>query len=145
MQPKRENANSWIRSLILLIVLVGAPLATFLSKVILQSTGLSVNPGLLIIGMVILVVITAQFGPARRALGRINSSSETKLPSTPSAPLPPSSRASSLPPQMSSQQQLSGSPRFEPIINPRLLTFGIIGLVFLGVVFLVFLAMTGAI
>jgi hypothetical protein len=50
-------------------------------------------------------------------------------------------RPSSPPP--TGRGNLPGSPQFDPIINPRILTFGIVGLVLLGGAFLAILAIAG--
>jgi hypothetical protein len=41
--------------------------------------------------------------------------------------------------------KLPGSPQFDPIIDPRILTIGIVGLVLFGGAFLVILALSGGI
>ncbi len=70
-----------------------------------------------------------------------------KAPSAYTPPRPPESpytSPSGLPPSLQqrsvkrddiSPQKLPGAPRFEPIVDARVVTFGILGLVFLGIVF----------
>jgi hypothetical protein len=128
----------------------GSPLSSFISGLILQTTGVSVSSSVLVIGLIMLAVAVSLVGSAVRGIGGINTSSETRLPSGPmpsqqmSAPSrpaqPPPAMGAGLPPS-----QMPGGPRFEPVINPRILTIGVVGLILFGGVFLAILAMSGVI
>jgi hypothetical protein len=157
MQRKRRNSNNnWIGTLIFLMIVFGSTLSRFIVGVIFGATGVLVDSNLVFIGLIILAVAVSVFGSLARGLGRINSGSESKLPTIPSiqpptfgagsssSTPPPTFGAGSLPPQME-QTQLPGSPRYEPVIDPRVLVFGIVGLIVFGIVFLVILSVTGVI
>ncbi|NTV63607.1 MAG: hypothetical protein HGA65_08740 [Oscillochloris sp.] len=142
MQRKRRASNNnWVGGVIFLIIMFGSPLSSFLASTIRQSTGVSIDSGMIFGGLIILGVIISALGSLGRGLGQIKSSSETRLPTaSSSAPLPPNSMPAQL-----KQSQLPGAPRYEPIIDRRILIFGVIGLIFFGIVFLVILGMTGTI
>ncbi|MBX0330453.1 hypothetical protein K2Z83_22605 [Oscillochloris sp. ZM17-4] len=150
MQKKR-GGNNWIGIVIFLAIVIGPNLASFLSGAIFQATGMRVGSDLIMGGIIIFAVVASLLTSALRGAGRMNSGSETKLPTTPSAPqqmgAPP--RPSSLPPATggsgTAQMKQPGTPQFEPIINPRVLSFGVAGLVIFGVIFLGILALFGAI
>jgi len=158
MQRKRRNSNNnWIGTLIFLMIVFGSTLSRFIVGVIFGATGVLVDSNLVFIGLIILAVAVSVFGSLARGLGRINSGSESKLPTTPSiqpptfgvglpssTPPPTFDAGAALPPQME-QTQLPGSPGYEPVIDPRVLVFGIVGLIVFGIVFLVILSVTGVI
>lgn len=166
MQRSRRSGNSWIGWLIFLFLVFGVrflpPVAAWLSQV----TGLTITVPMLIIAVVALSVIVSivsavvgsmnQSGPDEPGMP----SAPPKAPSLPKAPAPPTSpslpRASSPWPTTtpgsglprvrlpSGQQQLPGPPRFEPIIDPRVLSIGIAGFVILGGLALLLFFLSGA-
>jgi hypothetical protein len=151
-QRKPRGGNNWIGLVIFLVVMFGSPLSSFVSGLIFQATGVSVSSGVLVIGLIVVAVAVSLVGSAVRSAGRFNIGSETRLPSGPtSAPQmsAPPSRPAQLPPSMSGSglppAQLPGGPRYEPVINPRILAIGVAGLLLFGVIFLAILAMSGAI
>ncbi|MEI6775678.1 MAG: hypothetical protein WCK70_02130 [Chloroflexales bacterium] len=142
MEPKRKRSsgNNWIGMVIFLVIAFGSPVSKFITSLIFQTTGQLVSSNILAIGMVTLIVLAvavSAIGAAVRGTGNINTGSDTRLPS--GLPTPP--------PTMSAGQPTSpfpGSPRFEPMINPRILAVGIIGLVLFGGIFLAILSISGA-
>jgi len=144
------NWGSLIGWLIFILVIAGGPILNQLGQL---SGGTVTLPNnllpLLIGGLVVLSIIV----PAVRALGRsARPPSDPRLPTTlappppNSAPMPPfggparpmqppppapSPRAFTLPPS-SKDVRLPSPPRFEPVINPTILLFGILGLIALG-------------
>lgn len=142
MEPKRKRSsgNNWIGMVIFLVIAFGSPVSKFITSLIFQTTGQSVSSNFLAIGMVTLIVLAvavSAIGAAVRGTGQINTGSDTRLPS--GSPPPP--------PPMSAGQPTSsfpGSPRFEPVINPRILVVGIVGLILFGGIFLATLAISGA-
>lgn len=143
---RKQNNNSWIGIVIFLLIMFGSPITRFLSSVIYQATGLQVNPSMLLVGLIILSVIVSSIVPLLRGIGGENRSNETRLPTGPTSmpPMPPPINPTSMTPP-STPPQLSATPRFDPIIDPRILLFGVIGLVFFGIIFLFMLSMTGVI
>lgn len=167
MQQSGRRGNNWIGLLIFIFFVFGSrflpPLATWLSQV----TGLPITPPLLIAAVIGLAVVGSIAGGVIRQAGRARSSNETRLPTPPplalptdttaqrgqptrpSAPppavrLPPATTRLPSPRLPSGEQRLPGPPRFEPIIGPRVLAFGIIGLLALGAFLLGALFLTGA-
>jgi hypothetical protein len=150
-QRKRSGGNNWIGLVIFLVVMFGSPVSSFVSSLILQTTGVSVSSGVLVIGLIVLAVAVSIISSAVRGLGRLTTGNETQLPTGPTPPpqMSAPSRPAQLPPSMSGAglppAQIPGSPRFEPVINPRLLAIGIVGILVIGGVFLAVLAISGAI
>lgn len=143
MQRKRGGSNNWIGIVVFLTVMFGSTIARSLSNIIFQATGMRIDSNILFIGLIVLAVLISSFSSIIRKADQVNQGTETKLPTTPSMP-PPTSMSEQRPPVMPSES-LPGSPRFEPVVDPRILIFGIFGIVFFGVIFLFILAMTGAI
>lgn len=158
MQQNRRGGSGWMGWLLFALIIfaprAAGPLANWLSQV----TGMNIAPGTLIAGLIGLYVVYVVLSPALRAVARSRSAGDTRLPSGPMSPptsvsLPPpaqprpsrarrSSSGSILPP--SGPSPLPRPPRFEPIIDPRVLTFGLIGLGVLGAFFLLALFLVGA-
>ncbi len=145
MEPKRKRSDgrNWISLVIFLVIAFGSPVSKFITSLIFQTTGQPVSSSTLAIGLVSLIVLAVAvsvISSVVRGVGRINTGSETQLPSGP-MPAPPPMNAGGTD---QSTSQFPGSPRFEPMINPRILAFGIIGLIFFGGVFLAILSIFGA-
>lgn len=157
MQQSRRGGNGWIGWLIFIVLVFGSrflpPVAGWLSQV----TGLPISTPLLIGSIVGLGVILTIASSVLQEFNRGRSSNETRLPTglPPASPPPtvqPPRSGSAFPPQSSTaqprvggqpklklptgDQRLPGPPRFEPIIDPRVLTFGIFGLLLFGGFFL---------
>lgn len=159
------RGGSWIGWLIFLFLVFGVrflpPVATWLSQV----TGLTITVPMLIMAVVGLTLVVSIVGAVTRTIGEARGPDATDLPTTtikppmPTAPsLPPpklpkasspwptSAPSSELPRahMPSGKQQLPRPPRFEPIIDPRILLFGILGIAVLGGLVLLFLFLSGA-
>ena len=140
------NWGSLIGWLIFILVIGGGPLLRLLGNV--SGGALTLPPNLLpllIGGLVVLSIVVS----AVRSIGRSGrSSGDVRLPTSTAPPrplnlprarsadsdrpsIPSSPRAFVLPPS-SKDLRLPQPPRFEPVINPTILTLGIVGLVILG-------------
>lgn len=160
-QNRRSGGTGWLGWVIFIVLIFGSrflpPLANWLS----QQTGIPISPGALvatIIGLsVALTIVSSVIGE----INRNRPQGDTRLPTG----QPPAGRAPVVPPPQpppqppttlrtpslprpsrlpSGEQRLPPPPRFEPIIDPRVLTFGIIGLVVFGGFFLAVLLLSGA-
>ncbi len=172
MQRSRRSGSSWIGWLIFLFLVFGVrflpPVAAWLSQV----TGLAITVPMLIMAVVALSVVVSivsalvgsvnQSGPDEPGMPSSppKAPSSPTAPSLPKAPAPPTSpslpKASSPWPTTtpgsglprarmpSGQQQLPGPPRFEPIIDPRILSIGIVGFVILGGLAMLLFFLSGA-
>jgi hypothetical protein len=130
------------------------PVANWLSQV----TGLPISTPVLIAAVVGLGVVVSVVSSVLTGVNKGRGADQTRLPTgqqpTPSpAPVAPPT-TSSRPPSVgtggvpriglpSGEQRLPGPPGFEPIINPRILTIGIIGLVIFGGLFFLALLLSG--
>lgn len=158
MEQNRRRGNGWVGWVIFVVLIFGSrfmpPIAAWLSQV----TGLQISAPMLIAAVVGLGVLSTIVGSIGQEIARNRRSNETSLPTglpqqmpptamrpppTPAPPTQPRAGGPPLRPQLS-EQRLPGPPRFEPIIDPRVLTFGIIGLALFGVCFLAILAFSGA-
>jgi hypothetical protein len=163
-----SRGGGWIGWLIFIVVVFGSrflpPLANWLS----QLTGLPITVPMLIGALVVLAVVASVGSSLARQFGKARGAGDTRLPTSMSPPqpprpvrLPPSSTTSRLPQPSrpvqlppssnlprsrlsSGEQRLPGPPRYEPIIDPRILAFGIVGLLFLGGFFLLALLLAGS-
>ena len=164
MREKKKrgfNLGSVIGPLIFILAFAGGPLLRLLRQA-LSGSGVSLPPNLstlipiAVAGVVVLSIAIA----AVRALG--NSRGDDRLPTGmnpaqrsntplppfvgPSAPRMPTAtpqpRAFTLPTSSQSQGKLPTAPRFEPVISPRVIALGVVGLVVLGGLFLVVLGLS---
>lgn len=161
-QNRRGGGNGWIGWVIFIVLVFGSrflpPVANWLS----QQTGLPISTGALIatiVGLGVVVTIVSS------VLGEINRNREqdgprlptgmpqarppqatppSQAPTAPRMPSSPRSGGARQPRPPSGEQRLPSPPRFEPIIDPRVLTFGIIGLVVFGGFFFLALLLSGA-
>lgn len=158
MQEKKKrgsNAGSLIGTAFFILIFLARPIISFVRNTLGGSLSLPANLTDLIpiaVGAVVVVTIAVS---AVRALGRSRQSDErlptgSAPPRMPGAPLPPfggpqmpglpttitprmpSAPSSTPTPARRGQPSVPSTPRFEPIFNPRVLLFGIIGLVVLG-------------
>ncbi len=156
MQQRGRGGNSWIGWVIFVLLVFGSRLLPPVAAWLSQATGLPITTPMLIAVAVGLSVVGSVVGSVARSVGKARASSETRLPTMTTLPPPsstsaprmsqlprPSSGANPPPRLPSGQQQLPGPPRFEPIIHPRVLTFGIIGLLVIGGLFLAAVLMLG--
>lgn len=162
MPQNRRGGNGWIGWLIFIVLVFGSRFLPPVAAWLAQATGLPITTPLLIAAIVGIGVVGSIVGSITREVSRNRDASETRLPTgqppaTPQLPprtiTPPTASphlptsSSSNPPSARprpSQQPLPGPPRFEPIIDPRVLTFGIIGLVVFGGFFLIALLLAGS-
>ena len=162
MQQRGRGGNSWIGWVIFVFLVFGSrllpPVAVWLS----QATGLAITAPMLVAVVIGLSVLGSVVGSAVRSVGKAHASSELRPPTPTMLPppsgmppprpvrparmsqLPPPTGANPLPGMPSGQPPLLGPPRFEPIIHPRVLAFGIIGLVVFGGLFLAAVLFAGA-
>jgi len=139
-KKRGTNWSSAIGWLIFILVIAGGPLLNLLRGALGGVVNLpSYLLPLLIGGLValsILVSVVRSLGGSRR--GR----SDTRLPTT-SAPMPPfgGPAVPRMPPSASmprpypppgGDQRLPSATRFEPVINPKILAFGIVGVLLLA-------------
>jgi hypothetical protein len=147
----KGGGGGWISLVIFLALAVGSRVAPPLAGWLSQVTGIPVSPAAVVIGAIVLAVAASGLSSALRSIGRLSSGGDTRLPSSPSRPPqvgapqrpftpPPTSRGPA-----AAQTKIPATPQFDPIIDPRVLTLGIVGLLLFGVVFLVILAVSGGI
>lgn len=164
MQQNRRGGNGWVGWLIFIVLVFGSRFLPPVANWLAQTTGLPITTPILIGAVVGLGVLLSIAGSVVQEINRNRGANETRLPSgLPPSPPPPTlapprptgapprpittPSRSSRPTQMRSptgEQRLPGPPRFEPIIDPRVLTFGIIGLVIFGGFFFVVLLLSGS-
>ena len=148
----RINWGSLIGWLIFILIIAGGPLARLIGRAVGGSVSLPANWLPILIGTLVVLSIVVS---AVRALGTtVRSRGDVRLPTdasapprAPSAPMPPfggpaglpqqppappaTPRSFTLPPDRAAPR-LPPAPRFEPVINPRILLLGILGLILLG-------------
>lgn len=157
-EPKRKEGFNWVGLIIFLVLILGPRIGQLVSQLVRSVSGGTVTIGtnalpLILGGLIVVITLLAVGQGVRNAARR----SETQMP-TP-VPLPPAARTelprpvalpnnrTRLPPSVQQQrrleqrsletrqQNLPGPPRFEPIISGKVLAFGILGLLLLGLVF----------
>lgn len=132
-KPKRPGWSQAIGWLIFLLAVAGGPIINTLRRLLAGSVSLPSSGNLLpllIGGLVLLSVVVSLVGAAARAGSR----GETRLPTgvPPSSTLPPMRLPSA--PKLPGGSQQPSTPRFDPIFNPRIVAFGIVGLVAIGLI-----------
>jgi len=143
MQEKKKRGVSWssaIGWLIFILVVAGTPLLNMLRSALAGIVNLPANLMPMLIGglvaLSILVSVIRSLGGSRR------SQSDTQLPTT-TAPMPPFAGPSApyVPPSTSvpqpysppvRDQRLPSPPRFEPVLNPKIVGIGIVGVLLLA-------------
>jgi hypothetical protein len=162
MQSNRRSGG-WIGWVIFFVLIFGSrflpPVANWLSQV----TGIAISPQIMLAVIIGGGVLLSVMGSLIQTVNQGRQSNDSRLPTTlspPSAPSSPSApmqlpTSTRMPPPMStdqalkrlgmSKQDLPPPPGFEPIINPRILTFSIIGLIVLGAFFFLALLVVGSI
>lgn len=149
---QRRRSSAWIGWVLFLVIAFSARLAPPLVAWINQATGLSLSPGALIGAALLLYIAFVAVNQVFRTIQGASRSSETRLPTPTQPPRPVAPpRQPSQPPAMGRPTQLrppnrpdssARPPRFEPIIDPRILAFGILGLLGLGAFFFVALLLS---
>ena len=143
MQENKKRGASWssaIGWLIFILVVAGGPLLNLARSALSGVVTLPANLLPILIGglvaLSILVSVARSLGGSRRG------QSDTRLP-TGNAPMPPFGRptAQRLPPSTAlpqsyspagRNQRLPSAPRFEPVVNPKVLALGIVGVLLLA-------------
>ena len=135
MQEKKKRGVSWssaIGWLIFILVVAGTPLLNMLRSALAGIVNLPANLMPMLIGglvaLSILVSVIRSLGGSRR------SQSDTQLPTT-TAPMPPFAGPSApyVPPSTTVRdQRLPSPPRFEPVLNPKIVGIGIVGVLLLA-------------
>ena len=142
-ENNKKRRNSWssaIGWLIFILVVAGGPLLNLLRGALGGAVSLPANllPTLIggLVALSILVSVVRSLGGSRR------SQSDTRLP-TGNVPMPPFAgpAAPRMPPSSSlpqayspagREQRLPSAPRFEPVINPKIVAIGIVGVLLLA-------------
>ena len=137
---KKRGANwsSAIGWLIFILVIAGGPLLNLLRNALGSAVNLPANLLPMLIGG--LVVLSILVSAVRSIAGSRRNQSDTRLP-TGNAPMPPFAgpAAPRMPPSTivpqspaARDQRLPSAPRFEPVINPRIVALGIVGVLILA-------------
>ena len=140
-ENNKKRGTSWssvIGWLIFILVVAGGPLLNLLRNALGGAVNLPSNllPTLIggLVALSILVSVVRSLGGSRRSQG------DTRLP-TGNAPMPPfgGPAAPRMPPRMTvpqspagRDQRLPSAPRFEPVINPKIVALGIVGVLLLA-------------
>jgi len=160
MQRSERGGGGWIGWLIFFLLIFGFRFLPPVANWLTQVTGITITVPMLIIAFTVLAVVASIGSSLARAAGRAGNAGQPPgmppslpvppQPSVPpkpaSSPWPPTPPSTSLPRARlpSGQEQLPKPPRFEPIIDPRILAAGIAGLLILGAVALYVLVVAGA-
>ncbi|HEU5099918.1 MAG TPA: hypothetical protein VFU22_12895 [Roseiflexaceae bacterium] len=142
MQENKKRGGNWssaIGWLIFILVIAGGPLLNLLRTALGGTINLPPNLLPMLIGG--LVALSILVSVLRSVGGSRPRQRDTRLP-TGSSPLPPFGQPAnpvirpSAPPRPyappSIDARLPSAPRFEPVINPKILAFGIVGLLVLA-------------
>jgi hypothetical protein len=142
MQEKKKRGTNWgsaIGWLIFILVVAGGPLLNLLRSALGSTVNLPPNLLPMLIGG--LVALSILISVVRSLAGSRRNQSDTRLP-TGNAPMPPFAGpatpripASTPVPQTyrppARDQQLPSAPRFEPVLNPKVVALGIVGVLLL--------------
>jgi hypothetical protein len=143
MQENKKRGASWssaIGWLIFILVVAGGPLLNLLRASLGGVINLPNNLLPILIGG--LVVLSILVSAVRSMAGSRRNQSDTRLP-TGNAPMPPFAgpAAPRMPPSTTvpqpyspagRDQRLPSAPRFEPVINPKIVALGIVGVLLLA-------------
>jgi len=142
-ENKKRRGASWssaIGWLIFILVVAGGPLLNLLRTALGGTINLPSNLLPMLIGG--LVALSILVSVVRSLAGSRRSQSDTRLP-TGNEPMPPFAgpAAPRMPPRASApqpyspsnrEQRLPSAPRFEPVINPKIVALGIVGVLLLA-------------
>jgi len=142
-ENNKRRGTSWssvIGWLIFILVIAGGPLLNLLRGALGSAVNLPANLLPTLIGG--LVVLSILVSAVRSLAGSRRSQGDTRLPTGnapmppfagPSAPrLPPNSVASQSYTAAGRDQRLPSATRFEPVINPKIVALGIVGVLLLA-------------
>lgn len=157
MEEQNERSGrrgNWVGVVIFLLLIIGPQLVRLLNNVAGNISGNipALNANVFIPALIGLVVVAAAVVGVIRSF---TSARRSRLPTSPTIePRPPMQppRPSSLPtsrfdlPNSNDYNQawMPAPPKFDPIIDPRILGFGIAGLVAFAIIFGALLAITGS-
>ncbi len=148
---ERRRGSGWVGWLVFMLFVLAPSILPPLARWLSQQIGRPIGTAELLIAIIVLIVVISigsslfgalrRFGEARDSLSVPKPDDLSRIPTlTPEdvfrVPPPPPE-----PPRVPlSKTQLPGAPRFEPIIDPRILLIGILGLILMlftfGVLFL---------
>lgn len=136
-KKKGINWGSVISAIIFLLVVAGGPIFNLLRRAIGGSVSL---PGNLLPWLISGLVLVSILVSVARSIGQANQRrSETRLPTSVQPPVMSAPPNRSAPPAMSAPRgelpsavSSPSTPRFDPIISPQVLVFGILGLLVIG-------------
>ncbi len=146
-QKRRSDVGSWLSWLIFLLLIFGSRFLPPVASWLTQTTGLPITTPMLIGALVMLSIAVSLISSVARRGEQPREPLErpptlpTSLPDLPTAssPFPPPAVEATGKLRDLGPQSVPQPPRFEPIISPRMLIVGIIGLGFIGL--FLFLAM----
>jgi hypothetical protein len=140
-ENNKKRGTSWssaIGWLIFILVVAGGPLLNLLRSALGGTVNLPANLLPMLIGG--LVVLSILVSVVRSLAGSRRNQGDTRLP-TGSAPMPPFAgpAAPRMPPRTimpqsptGRDQRLPNAPSFEPVINPKIVALGIVGVLLLA-------------
>ncbi len=142
---ERRRGSGWFGWVIFLLFVLAPSFLPPLARWLSFQTGIPIGTTELFIAIIVLIIV---FSIGSSIVGALRRTAESRdsLPiprSDDTFRMPPSSPEEVFrvpppppePPRMpTSATQLPGAPRFEPIIDPRILLFGILGLIVIGFV-----------
>ena len=146
-QKRRSDVGSWLSWLIFLLLIFGSRFLPPVANWLTQTTGLPITTPMLIGALVMLSIAVSLISSVARRGEQPREPLErpptppSSLPDLPptSSPFPPPAVEATGKLRDLGPQSVPQPPRFEPIISPRMLIVGIIGLGFIGL--FLFLAM----
>lgn len=153
-----NRGNGLIGILFFLLIVVGPNISGPIANGLSQATGMNIDRSAVMIGLVVLAVVASALnsvvrrsmrtgGPATPRPPTPTPTAPPRLPTGPAPRMPPPPTSARMPPPSlpTSGSPLPGPPRFEPIVNPRVLLFGILGVIVFGGFFLIVLFVSGII
>ncbi len=164
---RRRGGSGWLGWVFFFLLIFGSRFAPPVANWLSQQTGFNITSSGIMGALALLYIGSLILGPilgmVLRNVGggtdaptipqQNNSPSQSPFPQSggPSAPRMPPPSTPQMPPPTTprlppvTSAKTPGAPRWEPIIEPRILIFGIIGVVFLGGVLLLALIFAGSI
>lgn len=156
-----NRGNGLIGILFFLLIVVGPSISGPIANALSQATGMNIDRSAVMIGLVVLAVLASVVNSLVRRSTRSSGPGAPRMPTpgtptaprmppslpppgpTPRIPTPPTSARMPPPNLPTGSSPLPGPPRFEPIVNPRVLLFGVLGVIVFGGFFLVLLFVSG--
>lgn len=149
-----NRGNGLIGILFFLLIVVGPNISGPIANGLSQATGMNIDRSAVMIGLVVLAVVASALNNVVRRSMRTGGPATPPPPTAPAPPRLPTGPAPRMPPPPTSARMpppnlptssspLPGPPRFEPIVNSRVLLFGILGVIVFGGFFLIVLFVSG--